>query len=460
MKTIFDAIHADDPAAVAAFIDSDPNVFVSRDIRGYLPLHAAAQHGNIEIIQLLLARGAKIKAKKGNKSAVHFATYGGHEQAARYLLQQGAPLNFACNKGWTFLHEVLGNFFADVRAPGILIDLGADVTKLGKNYGVGSAPLHLAMKFQVTKVPQIEMRRYRRQVVEKLLDHGADPNQPNSEGDAPLHLAAGEGYADIVNLLLDRGAGVNIPDEDGATPLFFAMLKGDLATVRTLLDRGAKIDVRLAKSAGKYAGQTPLAVALEQNHRYIARLLRDRGATRPKWREVDTPSHKELHSACWFGQIDDVRMILDDDPQAVHSHTPAGFTQDSPLHRAAGAGHVDVCRLLIERGADLNDTSFGDTCPPICDAARHGHADVVRLLAESCADLNHNTSHRRALHEALYWGYLDVVRVLLEAGADPNILDTENRTPLYRALHGRLSDYNRDKIPACAELIRAHGGHE
>ena len=58
----------------------------------------------------------------------------------------------------------------------------------------------------------------------------------------------------------------------------------------------------------------------------------------------------------------------------------------SALHRASEAGHVDVVRLLVEKGANINDlTGTGFTA--LCLAAKGGHEATVRFLATAGANI-------------------------------------------------------------------------
>jgi ankyrin repeat protein len=112
-----------------------------------------------------------------------------------------------------------------------------------------------------------------RAVAEDALRRGADPNA-EIDGWTPLFWAAQEGHTEIVDLLLDAGANVNFADSGGFTPLNQAVGESHLDTVEHLLLRGADIAHRCA-SAG---GCTVLHIAAAYGRLECIRLLLRYGA--------------------------------------------------------------------------------------------------------------------------------------------------------------------------------------
>ena len=106
------------------------------------------------------------------------------------------------------------------------------------------------------------------EIVELLIDRGADINQTSASGWTPL-IAAISGHRDrVIDLLLTRSPDVNVRGEDGRTALTHAVMKRNETVVRELLARGADANVR-----DGYA-KTPLAIAEEEQNKSMIRLLR------------------------------------------------------------------------------------------------------------------------------------------------------------------------------------------
>ena len=113
---------------------------------------------------------------------------------------------------------------------------------------------------------------------------------------------------------------------------------------------------------------------------------------------------------------------------------------DVPLPLAAGAGDLEIVKLLLDAGADVNSTmdgkiSTGHTvyeATPLFHAAAAGHLDVVEMLLTNGADPNKTETALGVapLHEAARMNYVEIVQVLIEHGASLSIEDNEGQTAL------------------------------
>lgn len=136
-----------------------------------------------------------------------------------------------------------------------------------------------------------------------------------------------------------------------------------------------------------------------------------------------------IHTAAREGNLKEVRRQL---AWGVNANKRHFFTRDTLLIEAAANGHLDVVKLLIENGADVNlkgEAWYG----PLHAAAAKGHIEVVKILLENGADVN-IFHHNKPLHNAAMNGHIEVAEILLAHGADINAKGTDEASPLHTAV--------------------------
>ncbi len=161
----------------------------------------------------------------------------------------------------------------------------------------------------------------------------------------------------------------------------------------------------------------------------------------PNWRPTssdekvfvqDYPGNHQFLEACRQGRVDIVEYWVNQEgfrPNDEFISRLAGY-KVSGLFVASHAGRNHVVKLLVEVGADLNQTWNGAT--PLFIASQMGHIGVVQILVGAGANLNQARQGATPLFQASQNGHVDVVKILLSAGADLN-LTWHGVTPLYQA---------------------------
>ncbi len=200
------------------------------------------------------------------------------------------------------------------------------------------------------------------------------------EGGTPLHIAAEETNVEMVAWLLNRRANVRKQDLAGLTPLDRAALAADPRNERAKLFRA------------------------------VARLLVERGA------EVT------IYAAVAMADGSRVRELVDADPSVLRQIGRGG----GMLSLAVKHGHIEIVRLLLDRGADVDERTMLEAVEeptlswgyPLWYAALAGQRDITELLLDRGADPNANV-YASGWPLSNAWDHKDesVKRLLLARGA-------------------------------------------
>ncbi|MDQ2733104.1 MAG: ankyrin repeat domain-containing protein [Armatimonadota bacterium] len=111
------------------------------------------------------------------------------------------------------------------------------------------------------------------------------------------------------------------------------------------------------------------------------------------------------------GAIEEVRSILDEDPMLVHArHSDAKLEHWTPLQLAAARGKLDICKLLVERGAEVY-TNPMNTYPPVMEAHWNKHPEVVNYFLQEIPEKADGTNKLGvAINLAGRAGWSDIVK--------------------------------------------------
>ena len=200
---LFDAIRAGDLGKVKALVIDNPAILAARNAQGISPLSWAAYTGQAAVFEML-------RARRGDPDFFE-ACILGDENAVQAALDDGQDIDAFAPDGFTPL--ALTVFFGNRSLARRLIEAGAD-PNLRANNAQHVGPIHAALA------------RGDVQILELLLQMGADPNAVQERNFRPLHEAASSGNTVGVALLLMYGADPSAKADDGQTPADLARSKG------------------------------------------------------------------------------------------------------------------------------------------------------------------------------------------------------------------------------------------
>lgn len=316
------------------------------DKSGTSAMDSAVLAGKKDLVVILHKAGASLGAasKESLGTPLIMAVIGGHPEIARYLVDQGAPLDDQASNGRAAIHCAVqeGN-----------LELATLLAERGAN---------LNLRTQLDETPLcIAVQEHNIDMLNVLLKFKADPNVPCHFEFTPFMSARTKGYEDFATLLAEAGAEssfsmahrasflddksslrqiidqqpelLNQQDPTGATPLFYATVAKKEDCVEFLLSRGADPNIASKK------GQTPLS--LSDSKGPIFKLLRKHGALQD--------GENMIQWAATFGKLDLLVTAVKEHPELINEKKSSGNT---PLHLAAYNGNFGCLAHLLAHGAD------------------------------------------------------------------------------------------------------------
>ena len=286
IATFLSACGDGDVAAVTDILHkgADSNM---KDSAGLTGLHVACIRGSLKVVELLVEKEASISCRDmDGMTPLHFCCENDHTQIAIYIVRMGGDTSLRNKSGLTSLHYICmnGNMQLTVLIRDYMINVATST---------GLTLLHCAADMG------------HEEMVDYLVEHGAQLQPRDDEGLTPLHMAAMGGHIGVVEILIDYGAYWNVRDAEGNSPLLLAAKEGNADMVECLMEYGGNVMARndkgesalhLACEAGSMdlaklllernldvncrnrKGETPLDVASVNGHDHLVEWMEDRGA--------------------------------------------------------------------------------------------------------------------------------------------------------------------------------------
>jgi len=227
-----------------------------------------------------------------------------------------------------------------------------------------------------------------------------------STGQLPIHCASLLSNMELMNQFLeidDEGKTLKMRDNEGNDPfLCAAQPPCTVEGLEFLLEHGSDIN------SENNRGETALLLAARAGANPAIKFLLEKGAVFKAAKNGVTP----LHEVCFRKNMEGFKLL-----QSVQGANTEATTEDgeSVLTYACSGGDVEICKALIQKGADMNKCC-------IHAAARSNRPAIVRLLHQNNVDMNKtNKNGETALIIAVEENEPEMVRLLLECKSDWSI---------------------------------------
>ena len=422
------AVRSSDKDLVVKLLDQgvNPNGFGSSSGDAKSPLMIACLITNVELIKLLISRGAKVDLQNNsrqtaltkvinsknmkqseilevtktlvehNSTQSHFsegmkvACKKGNEEVARLLLPYGSCLDDDLLE-WFYRAAVQNGHASIVK----LLTGGEHTKELASEKWVEL--LYLACE---TK-DDPEMVGIVLDYYPAIVNDTCGLYCGEYEGSTALMWASARGYTKVVKLLLDRGAKIDYQNQTehdsynergGFSALMVAAKYSQLDTMKLLLDEGANVDLK--NKGGKTA--LMISASLENQGRSLTsyqcakmvEMLLNKGAN------VDIEDQKRataLTYAITNRSLEAVKLLL---ASEANVNKGKNFKGDSPLqiatkHAQYYPEYVEIVQLLVQKGATVDICDDFSKEPPLIVACRYGNAELSKLFIEKGATVNH-----------------------------------------------------------------------
>ncbi|RDD41198.1 Transient receptor potential cation channel subfamily A member 1 [Trichoplax sp. H2] len=251
----------------------------------------------------------------------------------------------------------------------------------------------------------------------------------------PLHYAAKNGHSDVIACLLEAGADVNICGCMDLTPLHLAAKYGSLQAIRMLMSSDAELEY-----PDSLTGATALHMAVRYSNKDTVEAIFSAAKILRKPFDIDITDNEgttPLHQAVLHGKLEICKLLL----QRGALITSTALDGSTPLHVAANKGNSEIMELLLETASytDASSQILIESCDkdgntPLHLAVQSGIKRTVEICIEYSADINAVKENLSSpLHIAALYGYMDIVELLVQSNCRLHVKDCSQMTPLHKA---------------------------
>lgn len=363
-------------------------------------LRQAMRRSDVSAVRILLQRGAAVERYYLDQAALM-----GNADMVQVLLEhdafdtqdrQSCLLNAICtSQNIAVVHE-------------LLMTATPAATSVNPNFCTHEkdTPLHLAV-----------LSTTGTEILELLLQRGANPDATDSNGASPLHLVDHDHTQ--ARVLCQYGADTTLRDKQGLTPLHKACRAGHLAVVQALCGEGGADPNATTAPGGEDSttttSSTPLSLAIRHHHGDIVEYLVESAFANPRPRSGEPPL---------------MEALMQDDGSLLPSRM-VRLGMDPFQKNSAGDTVLHVALQYISSENDNQDEQRMGTLSN-CEY----RLQFIDELLDCTPSLIHtrDASGRTALHVAAETGKAVVIPLFHKHGADLVARDQQARTPLHRAV--------------------------
>ncbi|XP_043505230.1 serine/threonine-protein phosphatase 6 regulatory ankyrin repeat subunit B-like [Polistes fuscatus] len=389
---------------------------------GMFPLQIAIKRESKEIIEELLHKGADVNIEVHDKKLVEYAMEQSNIDIVKLLVEKGATIKFHNNNEENILRYLIKN--------GMLELLQCIIEEININFQTKDGHTLLIM---AAEEGQLE-------IVKFLCNMGININARSSRNSTALHFAIGNSSApkfEIVQFLIDNGAEIDVENSFGYTPLQNALYNNNFKVAKLLIEKGADVNRIYMNThyARQRLGGTLLHWASRNyNSDQATKFLIKNGAN------INATENDGRTPLCLLvkhcGTPEMVKFFVENG--AYLKNTGGG----SPLYWAIYSRNIQLQTLLIELGTDVdgNIDSHENFKAPLHLAY---DLSVVKLLIDKGANVNIKDKYGcTPLHCV---SKISLAKYLVENGADIHAKNNDGETPLHRALHYLIVEYLIEK---------------